>query len=163
MSLLSVDQNKPWNRIPSGFVTRYMNGSELRILHALSGKLRLLFSSLCKWLRYFSIWQWLTISMVNWRKIFSRELILNWHQVFEISMTRVIQRKILALQHDENKRTGSHPALISSPEEKKTGKALRFVTRQRYLAYDNRTKFNSSRSIICDEKSNRFQYFFPLK
>lgn len=101
-------------------------------------------------------------------------LVLNWRQVFEIDDSRY-SKKIFGVTTWCKQTIGTltqcsphHPkerckVYLEIIIKKKTGKTLKFFPRQRYLAYDNRMKFSSSKSIICGEKNNRFHYFFPLK
>ena len=101
-------------------------------------------------------------------------LVLNWRQVFEIDDSRYSKKNFWRYNMVQTNERDSDPVFSSSPErtmygifrnnnKKKTGKTLKFFPRQRYLAYDYRMKFSSSKSIICGEKNNRFHYFFPLK
>ena len=101
-------------------------------------------------------------------------LVLNWRQVFEIDDLRY-SKEIFGVTTWCKQTNGTltqcsphHPrercmVYLEIIIKKKTGKTLRFFPRQRYLAYDNRMKFSSSKSIICSEKNNRLHYFFPLK
>ena len=98
-------------------------------------------------------------------------LVLNWRQVFEIDDSRYSKKNFWRYNMVQTNERDSDPVLSSSPErtmygifrnnnKKKTGKTLKFFPRQRYLAYDNRMKFSSSKSIICGEKIIAFIIFF---